>query len=93
MRKLMFDRCSNMALIAKIVLIAVGLAIGLAIGWRTNGAVVAQSTPTYRVIGAMKDSTMEKELNEAARQGCEPLLGIGGAPNTEPMLVMKCRGG
>jgi hypothetical protein len=80
MRKLMFE----------VGLIAVGLAIGLGIGWRTSDVVVAQSTPSYRVIGAMKDSTMEKELNEAARQGCEPLLGIGGAPNTEPMLVMKC---
>lgn len=50
----------------------------------------AQSTPSYRVIGAMKDSTMEKELNEAARQGCEPLMGMGGNEYVEPMLVLRC---
>lgn len=50
----------------------------------------AQSRPTYRVLGATKDSTMEKELNEAARQGCEPLMGIGGSQYGEGMLVLRC---
>lgn len=66
------------------------LAAGLAIGWKANGAVVAQSTPSYRVVGAMKDSTLEKELDEAARQGCEPLIGIGAGYSSEAMLVLRC---
>jgi len=76
----------------EVVLLA-ALPAGMALGWILDGAVVAQSTPTYRVIGAMKDSTMEKELNEAARQGCEPLVGMGGNEYVEPMLVLKCQGG
>ena len=67
------------------------LAVGLAIGWRTNSAVVAQSVPTYRVIGTAKDSTMERELNESARQGCEPIFGVGGSSASgEAMVVLKC---
>lgn len=50
----------------------------------------AQSAPTYRVIGASKDSTLEKELNEAARQGCEPLMAVGAGYAGEGMLVLRC---
>ena len=71
--------------------LVVALTIGLVIGWRTNGAVAAQSVPTYRVIGTAKDSTMERELNEAAHQGCEPIFGVGGSSASgEAMVVLKC---
>jgi len=68
------------------------LTVGLAIGWRTGGGVEAQTqTPRfYRVLGTVKSGTMEKELNEAARQGCEPLIGIGASEYSDAMLVLRC---
>jgi hypothetical protein len=66
------------------------LAVGLAIGWTTGGGVQAQTPHFYRVLGTVKSGTMEKELNEAARQGCEPLIGIGASEYSDAMLVLRC---
>jgi len=66
------------------------LAVGLAIGWRMGGGVQAQTPRSYRVLGTVKSGTMEKELNEAARQGCEPLIGIGASEYSDAMLVLRC---
>ncbi len=71
-----------------VLLLTVGIAIGW---WSPNRPVAAQSTPTYRVIGTSSDKTMEREINEAARQGCEPVLGVGGSSiSGEAMVLLRC---
>lgn len=84
MRFLYTDRAVSVILI---LMFAVVIAGGF---YRGGREARAQSKITYRVIGAAKDSTMEKELNEAARQGCEPIIGIGASEYAEGMLVLRC---
>lgn len=69
-------------------------AVGLAIGWRTNGAVVAQSAPSYRVINENNGEKIERELNEIVRVDptCKVVLGLSGDTYVKSKIILECKG-
>lgn len=78
----------------KVAMLVCGIVLGMAIasGLRDffgDYALAQTKPPTYRVLGTMSDTTMERELNEASRQGCRPTLGFGSG-HSEAMLVLEC---
>ena len=64
-----------------------GIAFGWGVGAMPSAHALQEERVEYRTIETNRIKTLESELNEAAREGCEPLFRVG---ENGYALVLKC---
>lgn len=72
-----------------ILLFIAGVVFGLVVARGGQVAAQERSRTHYEVIGTARDTSLERELNEKATQGCKPILTVG-AGYTEAMIILEC---